>query len=611
MLNRSSTFAALAVAALATSVAAQPATLIVHNARVTTLDPARPGATAVAVRGGKFVAVGSDAEAMRLRGSGTRVVDAGGRRLIPGLIDSHSHPTRGGRFYNLELRWDGVPTLRQALDMVREQARRTPPGQWVRVVGGWSAHQFAEKRMPTVAELNEAAPNTPVFVLYLYSRGMLNAAGMRALGVDRTTQAPPGSRYERGPDGNPTGLLVADPSPTILYQTIAKLPPMGAADQLNSTRHFYRELNRFGLTGVIDAGGGGHLFPDDYAATRELATRGELPVRISYYLFPQKPGEELQAWERWVGELRPGQNGDRLREGGYTLEGAGETLVWAASDFENFMAAPPELDGNPAWRTQLTAATRVLVRNGWPIRIHATYDRSVGQILDVFEAVDREEKAAGRRGFAGIRWAIDHAETVGARNLDRIRALGGGIAIQNRLAFGGEDFLARYGAPAASAAPPIREMMRRGIPVGAGTDGTRVSSYNPWLSLYWLVSGRTVGGTQLTSAANRLSREEALRLWTEGSAWFSGEEGVKGRIASGRLADFALLSDDYMTIPEERIGRVEAVLTVVGGDVVYGADPFASLSPALPAVSPAWSPVARFGGYWTERTGTAPVARTP
>jgi predicted amidohydrolase YtcJ len=186
---------------------------------------------------------------------------------------------------------------------------------------------------------------------------------------------------------------------------------------------------------------------------------------------------------------------------------------------------------------------------------------------------------------------------VSAASLDRIKALGGGIAVQNRMAFAGEDFLARYGESAVAATPPSKDILRRGIPVAAGTDGTRVSSYNPWLSLYWLVSGRTVGGTVVSSAANRLSREEALRLWTAGGAWLSGEENVKGRIASGQYADFAVLSDDYFSVPEETIRHIESMLTVVGGTIVYGAGPFAGLAEPLPPVSPAWSPVVWYGGY--------------
>ena len=280
------------------------------------------------------------------------------------------------------------------------------------------------------------------------------------------------------------------------------------------------------------------------------------------------------------------------------LEGGGEFLAWSAGDFENFLAPRPELSDRPKWRDDLTGVARELVTKGWPIRIHATYDESVAHILDVFEQIDGEERAGGRRGFAGIRWAFDHAETVSPKSLDRIHALGGGVAVQDRMAFAGEDFVARYGADAARAAPPIREMLRRGIPVGAGTDGTRVAGYNPWLSVYWLVSGKTVGGTQLADEPNRLRREEALRLWTVGSAWFSGEEKLKGRIVPGQYADFAVLSADYLAVPEEEIKQLESVLTVVGGDPVFAAGQYARLvTTSLPAIKPEWSPVAFYGGY--------------
>lgn len=569
--------------------AREPADSIITNGRIVTQDERGMVAQAAGIKGGRFIVVGSNEEVARRRGPDTRVVDIKGRTVIPGLNDSHLHPTRGGRIYNAELRWDGVPTLRTAIRMVREQAARTPQGQWVRVVGGWSPDQFAEKRMPSLDELNQAAPSTPVFVLHLYSRGFLNRAGLEALGIDRNTPAPPGGRFEKDASGEPTGLLIAAPNPMILYTTIAKLPTLSQEEQVNSSLHFYRELNRFGLTSVIDAGGGGHGFPDDYAASKRLAEQGKLSLRISYFLFPQKPGEELADFQRWTNMTRQNQNEDRLRPDGYVLEGGGEALVAAAVDFENFMEPSPQLD--PEFRDPLARVVSLLVKKRYPFRIHASYDDSISQLLDVFEAVNKETP------FDGLRWAIDHAETISRRSMDRVKALGGGIAVQSRLAYAGEDFKKRYPQLAASA-PPIREMLERGIPVGAGTDGTRVASYNPWVSLYWLAIGKTVGGTQLASVDNRLSREEALRLYTLGSAWFSGEEAVKGRISPGQYADFAVLSADYFTVPEEEIKHIESVLTVVGGDVVYGAGDFASLAPPLPPVSPAWSPVINYGGYY-------------
>ena len=560
-----------------------PPDLIVHNAKVTTLQSDRPEVQAFAVRGEKVTAFGEDAEIMRLRTSNTRLVDAGGRRVIPGLNDSHFHLVRGGRDYNLELRWDGVESLQRGLQMIAEQALRTPSGQWVRVVGGWSPYQFKEKRMPTVAELNAAAPETPVYVLFAYSEGLLNKAGVAALGWRADTKPPEGGSYEFV-DG---GAILRKPAAA--YTPIGKLPPLSAEDQVNSTLHFFRELNRFGLTSALDAGATNLPYPDDYQALAKLAARPAFPIRVSNLLFAQRPGIEREFYEKLSVEEKQNVNRAASRLNGYVFEGAGEVLVWSSTDFEDFMAARPEL--NPQMERELTEVTRLVAQKQWPIRQHATYDESISRILDVFDRIFRE---TGYRA----RWGIDHAETVTPRNIARIKAMGGAIAIQDRMAFAGEYFVERYGAEAAAHAPPIRQMLDAALTVGAGTDATRVASYNPWISLYWMVTGRTVGGTQLASPENRLSREEALRLYTIGSAWFSGEDEVKGRIAPGQLADFAILSADYMTVPEEQIRRIESVLTVTGGDVVYSAGAFTMFAPEpLPPVRPAWSPVAAFGGY--------------
>jgi predicted amidohydrolase YtcJ len=560
-----------------------PADLIVHNAKATTLQKDRPEAQAFAVRGERIVAVGGEAQVIRLRGDRTRLIDAGGRRVIPGLNDSHLHAIRGGLQYNLELRWDGVGSLARGLQMILAQAMRTPKDQWVRVMGGWSPYQFKERRFPTVAELNDAAPDTPALVLFAYSQVLLNKAGVAALKLMPESRPAEGGSYEFV-DG---GAIVR--GTLAVYATIARLPPLLARDRLNSTQHFFRELNRFGMTSTVDAGATGVAYPDDYEAIATLAARPKFPIRISNFLFPQKAGTELESFEKWTMEEKRNVNQAAARLNGYVLEGGGEILVWDASDFENFMAPRPEL--NKQVDRELTAVARVIASHQWPIRIHATYDETISRILDVFEPVFKE---TGYRS----RWAIDHAETITPRNIARIKAMGGGIAVQNRLAFAGEFFAERYGEQAAASVQPLQAIVNAGIPVGAGTDATRVASYNPWLSLYWMVTGRTVGGMQLASANNRLSREEALRLYTVGSAWFSGEEDVKGKIALGQYADFAILSADYLSVPAERIRTIESVLTVTGGDVVYSASPFATFTPEpLPPVSPAWSPVGVFGGY--------------
>ena len=557
--------------------------LILHNGTITTLDPSRPEVSAVAITGARITATGGE-ELTAGADQKTTLIDLKGRRVIPGLNDSHLHLIRGGLNFNMELRWDGVPSLSEALTMLKEQARRTPPPQWVRVIGGWSEFQFAERRMPTLEEVNRAAPETPVFILHLYDRAIINKAALRALGYNRDTRDPPGGEIQRDRAGNPTGLLIAKPNAMILYASLAKGPRLSQADQLNSTRQFLRELNRLGLTSAIDAGGGFQNYPDDYRVIEELAGEGELSVRIAYNLFTQHPKEELADFSRWVESTTPGEGDDF-----YRLNGAGEMLAFSAADFEDFLEPRPELP--PVMEADLYRVVRLLAEKRWPFRLHATYDESISRFLDIFEAIDRDVP------FQGLRWFFDHAETITPGNLERVRALGGGIAIQDRMAFQGEYFRERYGREATEHTPPVRRMLEMGIPVGAGTDATRVASYNPWVALAWLVSGRTVGGLRLYPEANRLERAEALRLYTSGSSWFSGEEGKKGVLAPGQLADLAVLTADYFSVPEGEIGRIESVLTLVGGRVVYGAGEFGSLAPPPLPVSPDWSPVASYGGY--------------
>lgn len=563
---------------------AQIADLILHNAQITTLDRAKIFASAVAIADGRFISVGSDSEALVYRGAQTKVVDCNRRRMIPGLIDSHIHVIRGGLNFNMELRWDGVTSLADAMARLREQVARTPAPQWVRVIGGFNEYQFAEKRLPTIDELNAAAPDTPVFILHLYDRALLNAAALRAVGYDRNTPNPPGGWIMKDTRGEPTGLLLAEPNAMLLYSALAKGPKLPYEYQLNSTRHFMRDLNRLGVTSVIDAGGGFQNYPEDYRVIEELHKSGEMTLRIAYNLFTQKPKEEFSDFARWTEMVKPGQGDDFYRH-----NGAGEMLVFSAADFEDFRQPRPTLA--PSMEDELEPVVRLLVQNRWPFRLHATYDETITRALDAFENVDRDMP------FAGLHWFFDHAETVSDKNLERIAKLGGGIAIQHRMAYQGEYFVQRYGASAAERTPPYKRMLEMGIKVGAGTDATRVASYDPWTALYWLSTGTTVGGLALYPAENLVDRETALRLYTQANAWFSNEEGLKGQIKVGQYADAVLLSQDYFAIEDDDIRQLVAVLTVVGGKVVYGDDEFSSLSPTLPPAMPDWSPANFFGGY--------------
>jgi predicted amidohydrolase YtcJ len=556
---------------------------IIYNAKIAT-NGVPSFVEAVAIGNGKIIATGKNDEILRQRSPETKVIDGKGRTVIPGLNDSHMHPIRGGLNYNMELRWDGVPSLADALRMLKEQAARTPAPQWVRVVGGWTEFQFVERRMPTLDEINATAPDTPVFVLHLYDRALLNGAALRALGYTKDTPDPQAGEIQRDKRGNPTGILLAKPNAFILYSTLANGPKLSREDQLNSSRLFFRELNRFGITSAVDAGGGFQNYPDDYEVVNELHQMNQLSVRLAANLYPQKAGQELADFRRWTKTTKPGQ-GDDL----YRINGAGEMLVASAADFEDMLQPRPEMP--PVMESELKAVVQYLAENRWPFRMHATYNETIERALNVYEEVNRKTP------FDGLHWFFDHCETITDRNLERIKVLGGGIAVQDRMAFQGEYFVERYGAQQAKRTPPIRRMLEMGIPVGAGTDATRVSSYNPFLSLYWLITGKTIGGVSLYPEENRLDRQEALKLYTMGSSWFSTEEGKKGALAPGQLADLAVLSGDYFSIPEEEIKQLESVLTIVGGKVVYASEEFSQLAPPALPVSPDWSPVKSYGGY--------------
>ena len=574
--------------------------LILHGGRFTTLDRSHPEADAVAIANGKFVAVGAASEIMPLAGPRTRVVDLKGRRVLPGLIDNHLHIIRGGLNFNMELRWDGVRSLADAMAMLKHQVAITPSPQWVRVVGGFTEHQFVEKRLPTIDELNAVAPDTPVFLLHLYDRAILNAAALRVVGYTKDTPEPVGGEIVRDASGNPIGLLLAKPNANILYSTLAKGPKLPFDYQLNSTRHFMRELNRLGVTGAIDAGGGFQNYPDDYAVIEKLATEGQLTIRLAYNLFTQKPKQEKDDFLNWTRTSKYKQGDDYFRH-----NGAGEMLVFSAADFEDFRQPRPDMP--PQMEGELEDVVRILAENRWPWRMHATYDETISRSLDVFEKVNKDIP------LQGLNWFFDHAETISERSIDRIAALGGGIAVQHRMAYQGEYFVERYGPAAAQATPPVARMLEKGVKVSAGTDATRVASYNPWVSLAWLITGKTVGGLSLYPRRNCLDRETALRMWTEYVTWFSNEEGKKGRIAAGQLADLVVPDRDFFGCPEDDIADTTSLLTIVGGRVVYGSGEFSSLDEVdVPAAMPEWSPVRTYGGYgaWAQpRVATsAPVA---
>ena len=547
-------FCALAVLglALAGPGRAQTADIILLHGKILTLDERSSVREAMAVSEGRIAAFGSSMDIMKLAGRKTRVVDLRGRTVIPGLIDSHIHAIRAALSYSVEVNWIGASSLAGALGRVREAARRAKPGDWLIVAGGWTPEQFEEKRRPTQAELADAAGEHPAYVQLFYGWALLTPAGLKALNIATDADVPPRGKLEEDANGNKTGGISGDTA--TITALFSRLPSPGLEQRVAGTRAFFRELNRLALTGVVDPGGFG-MAPRDYQALFKVWQDRTLTLRVAYTVFAQKRGSELEDYRNLTQLLPMGMGDEMLR-----FNGIGENVAWGMYNNDS----PSDEDKAQFYEIARWAAGRRMSLN-----MHWHNDRSVGQLLDIFERVDRETP------MRDLRWAIAHLNDASAATLQRMKALGVGWAMQDALYFDGERFQKEKGAEAARRAPPIKTALRLGVKVGAGTDAHRVASYNPFVALRWMLDGKTVGGTALRGPEETPTREEALRMYTLGSAWFAHDEDRRGSLVVGKLADLAVLSKDYMKVPVAEIGRIESLLTMVGGRIVYAADPYA------------------------------------
>jgi predicted amidohydrolase YtcJ len=518
----------------------EPDGLVLVNGRIWT---GTDEVEAVAVRGDRVVAVGRSDEAREVAGARAAVIDLGGRRAIPGLIDSHIHFVRAARAWNDLVRWDDVTSLTEGLERIARAASTSPAGTWIRVLGGWHPSRFDERRAPTKEELDLAAPDRPVYVQLLYEEAFLNTVGLRAAGLE---------------PADPAGTLRGGAA---FQKVLGRIPPAAHEAQVASTRAFMAELNRLGVTGVVDPGGFG-VFPESYRALFDVWRRQEGTVRVRLYLVPGERGSELEQIREWVRYVHPGFGDGMLR-----YVGMGEVLAFSCHDMEG--VRPFQVTEEA--KSELLEISRVLARHGWPAHVHAILDDTIGAVLDVWEEVDREF------GLAGRRFSLAHAEPIGEENLERVARLGAGIAVQDRLIFRSADSASLWGNEVAQRSPPLRRMLELRIPMGAGTDATVVTPHNPWRCLWWLVTGESLDGAAARIPEQRLTRAEALLLYTAGSAWFSFEERSRGTLEPGRLADLAVLSDDYFEVPEVDIPNLRSVLTLVDGRVVHAGEVFEGL----------------------------------
>jgi predicted amidohydrolase YtcJ len=545
----SAVFVCLAVPAWA-----QTPEIVLLNGKIVTLDARSAIQEAIAIDNGRVAAVGSSADIRKLAGPATRVIDLRGRTVIPGLIDSHLHAIRAALSFSTEVNWIGARSLEEGLGRIRAAARTMKPGSWLIVAGGWNVQQFEENRRPTQAELTAAAPNNPVYVQLGYGWAMLTPQAHKALGISSDADLPAGGRLERDSSGALTGAVSGAQSAIVAL--FDRLPRPTFTEQVDGTKAFFRELNRLAITGAVDPGGN-NLTSPDYQALFKVWRDKAMTVRVAYTLNGQTPGKEFEELRDLTGLLPMGFGDDMLR-----FNGLGERITVAMNNNN----APSQAEKDAYYQIVKWAAER-----GMSLTMHWGNDASVDHLLSIFERVNKEIP------IAPLRWSIAHLNDASVESLRRMKALGVGWTMQDAMYFGGEQFLKQAGPDAARRTPPVETARKMGVVVGAGTDAHRVASYNPFTSLQWLLDAKTVGGVVLRGPDEIPSRLDALRFYTLGSAWFSFDEDERGSLEVGKLADLAVLSDDYLTIPVDRIGRLESVLTMLGGKVVYSASPFDGL----------------------------------
>ena len=537
----------------------QPADMVLRNGKIVTVDREFSIKEAVAIKNGRFIAVGSDRDVRPLMGSSTRVIDLGGRTVVPGLIDSHIHATVAGLSWDAELHWERTRTLTDGVGQIAARAKSTAAGSWIVVGGGWVPTQFAERRFPTRAELDAIAPSHPVYVQYLRQGALLNSAALKALGITTKTPDPSGGKFERNPNtGELTGWLQGVAAWESAYNKIPGLP----LDRMRqSLRNCFRELNRLGVTSAGDLQTSGVTFAHRRLLA-DMARTGELSVRLSFYLAPNEPGDELEQLKRAAAEVGSLARGDVFRFVGF----AGNLVEGMGND--DPLSNPKDVTISADSKEKFRQIARYSAETGQRLQLDASRDHTARQLLDVLEAVH------AAKPFAPQQIVFAHLEDTVPETISRIKNLGAGIAVQDRLALTGERYAELSGLAKARSAPPLRAMIAAGVPVGAGTDGFLAANYSPMLSLWWLVTGKTVAGSALRDKSQNVTRAEALRMYTIGSASLAGEERRKGSIEVDKFADLAVLNADYLTVPEDQIRSLESLLTMVGGRIVYSARPF-------------------------------------
>ena len=556
MTGRTLTLACAAALSLAASAALYSqqaaADLVLTNGKIITVDERFTIAQAVAVRGDRIVAVGTNQDIGRLAGPATRRVDLRGKSVTPGIIDNHMHLLRGGTTWQWEVRWDGVESRRQALALLRARAAAVAPGEWIYNLGGWAIEQFADDKHPfTREELDQAVPNSPVLLQASYREAYLNSRALQTFGI--TDTMPREAWIVRDASGRPTGRILE----AGFRQLVAKLPSASTAEVEGSTRLMLHDLNKAGVTAYGSAGCETDVMP----IYRRWADEGRLNVRV-FCITGQGAGTPQQADQALprIAQMKLFQGNAWINDVFY-----GESVYGPLHDPMFIRASSPKPEELVQWRRLATA----IAKAGLPLHVHANLTNTIDAFLDQVEAVHRESP------ITNLRWTFAHANQLNASHLERMKRLGMYAAVHPWAVINGGINQEVFGDAAFDMAP-LGTIQRSGIMWGFGSDGTRANQILPFVTLSWAVTGRMVGGTRALRATETIGREDALIAFTRRNAYFVFQEDNLGSIQPGKLADLVVLDRDYLTVPADQIKDITSVMTIVGGRVVYDANTPAS-----------------------------------
>jgi hypothetical protein len=503
-------------------------------------------AQAFVLSGNRFDYVGSNQGALEFKNASSTINDLKLKTVIPGLIDSHIHAIRAGLTYKHEINLFGTKSIPEALDKIKTASKNLLPHQWIVIAGGWSELQFKEKRRFTLLELESVSNGHPFYVQLNYSSVLLSRDGFKKLSLQKNAELFSSLQMELLPNGEQSGWYLG--SSRAISRLYDLLPKPSLLEQKKSSNEFFNELIRTGLTGVIDPGGY-NLPLNSYRPIIHLNAEKKLKLRIRYHICAPRLGKELEDFSVIFNQSELVVNSTYLK-----LNGIGENVTWSMYNND----APSDAEKEGLLNVLLWASS-----NNLPVTLHWNNDSSVKHLLQVLESVNSQHS------LRHLRWSIAHLMDASFESLTTMNRLGIGWLIQNAFYFHGDRYVRKNGIEAAQSIPRIQLAKQIGVSMGAGTDAHRVMSYSPFISLQWLIDGKTIEGLELGDPTQRPNRFEALDLYTKGSAWFSFEEQDRGQIKVGFLADAVVLDQDYFTLSVDQIGSIKPLMTIIDGVVVY------------------------------------------